>query len=157
MIQLTDPLDAGALCRRLNEQLPPDVRVSAAAALPSRRCPQVRRIRNRVSLDEAESAAAAERIDALARMDQWTIDRPATAAGPGRAVDLKGGVEDLAVQGRTLRFALRAGPAGMPRCADVLALLGLTRPAGGDRVAATEALARTERTDIEYDLAPGGP
>jgi len=157
VIQLTEPIDAETLCRKLNEQLPRGISASAARPLPSKRCPRVRRIRCEVSLDQTESTRAAERIDELDCMSEWTVQRHATPGKRGRAVDLKGSVEDLAVQGRTLRFALAGGAGAPPRSLDVLTLLHLTGPAGGDRPAATEVLARTERIDIEYNLAPDGP
>ena len=104
---------------------------------------------------EAERAERVRRrLAELTEIEAWTVVRGRAGREDRRprAIDLKGRVRDLALDGRRLSFTLLAGVEPPARCLDVLVLLELAGQAPEDSprgAGAGEALAALVRTDIE--------
>ena len=157
VLALAEDADAPAVLA-LGGQLPPGVRLLRVEALASGAAPRVRSARYELALRPAELPAARRRLEALEALQRWEVNRsrkrPGRSGGGVRVLDVKGRVRALRLDGDVLSFTLAYTPDGSVRCAEMLALLGLTGPIGTEGASArdaSEAAARLVRTEIQCE------
>jgi len=138
---------AAALVQGLSAAAPEGLRFLRAEPLTTKAAPQPRRIDCERPVTDAQASAIRRRLDELAAMGRWPVDRKVPAAKRGEppapaVLDIRPLVTDVRLAGGLLRWSHVGYGGKWARPGEVLALLSM-----GDRA----DLASVTRTHVEYD------
>jgi len=121
-VELTEPLGADEVHRRLGAQLPVGLGLRRVEVVPpGAPKARVRRVTYEVPVPAGCEAQLPERIAELLGASRWMVHRSAGR----RPVDVRPLIESLRVEEGTLRMRLRADAGQVAGARDVLAALGL--------------------------------
>lgn len=122
-LELSEPLSADEVHRRLAPQLPLGLALRSVELLPPQaRKPRVRSVEYEVSVPAAHGEWLASRVCELWAAEHWMVGRP----GGRPPLDLRPLVESLRLAAGVLHMRLRADAAQSAGARDVLAALGLS-------------------------------
>jgi len=120
-LELTEAPAAAELLTRLAAHAPPGLVIRGAEVLPpGSKKAQVRRAEYRATVPPRLRAGLEERIGRLLASSAWPVPRPRRAP-----VDVRAGLEELALRDGVLHLRLRCGQQGGPGPREVLSALGL--------------------------------
>ena len=146
VVSLTQPAtveQADGWLERLNGQAPPGLRFTHGELLDKRAAKKPVRVEYELPLSESQRQGVALRLDELAPLTQWPMQRLRgdEAAAPARAMDLRPLVRRMDLSDRSLRIELSPQGDLWARPAEVLRLLNLDE---------REDLSRLARTRIDF-------
>ncbi len=142
---LDEPMEADELLARLNDASPEAIRFLSAETMETRRPPRPTRNRMELAIPPDKLQTVKTNLNEISTVSAWPIERKVSVKRGRhtmRSIDIRPMVENLRLEGETLRFTLVRHGDLWARPGEVLRLLGLD-----DRV----DLARVVRTAVECE------
>ncbi len=150
VVSLDDRIDSDQMLRRLNANALEGMRFEKTQPLATKRPPQPLRMNYTLSVPKDRLPAIAERIGQLESSPTWEVTRQVKAKSSrqrpsSKTVDIRPLIERLVVTDDGLEATLAGQDQRWARPGELLGLLGLDE---------TIDLARTVRTEIQYEIEP---
>lgn len=137
ILELTEPLESGALLERLGAQLPEGITLTRCEPVASGML-HAASADFSLTVDAPRAAALTRRLEELANQEQWPWQRTKPdARAQSKSLDLRVLVQDLSFDGRLLTFTLVPRQQAWARVEEVLALLGLDEELDRARIVRT--------------------
>ena len=148
VLELSEPVDAEHVRRRLAPQMPAGLRLQEAWPVASSGAIQPSEVDYSVDLPPDSAGQVAARTAALMAEREWCIDRDSSGGKPARRIDLRALLKEAGVDGNALHWTVRVDPKGGARPAEILTAVGLDAPLWLHRVRRTR-VTWTGRNDQE--------
>ena len=143
VVQTNAEVAAEELHDRLAAALPPGCRLVQVVAVPRKPKPHAVAATYTVQIEAGEAEQLGPRIAELLKAEQVVVDRTGKPGTPARAIDIRPFVEELRLDGRTLRMVLRIAQQQSARPSEILTRLDLALDMYAHRI---------RRVQVQWDI-----
>lgn len=124
VVEFEEPVESNAALRRLQREMPADLRIVGARFLAAKEQLRPAQVRYRLDVGHHPSADVETRARHVFEANVLEVRRPILKNGATRTVDIRPYLVDIRVDGAVVEFSLRVTAAGTARPAEVAGLLG---------------------------------
>lgn len=125
VVELCEPLNAGDVLARLQQQMPNGLALLDAFELPASRKLHPQWVAYQVPLTTECFEAAKTAIERLLATTEWLVDRRDERGRPRKSIDLRPLLIDAVIESGLLRWTCRVSDSGSARPTEWLAAFGL--------------------------------
>lgn len=138
LIEFEEPIDGEDAATKLNETIPPGLKIVNARKLDVGERLHPASAHYRLEFSDAVEETVQSVIREVLRSEVVMVQRRNPKSGHERPVDIRPSIVDLRLNGEAVDFVLRNTPGGTAKPAEIAALLGLDPNAINHRIRRTE-------------------